>query len=121
MKKTLWPISYRSIEHDKCQRTLSRDQKLFWQLLCKLWVYSYGTQDVDATPICEKKAVFHEEKKILAFFCIIEFEKAQKTNCKVRKVFSQLLWKLKDHFCIIQEVVENTNFRKKGNHSSDKN
>ena len=29
VKKTLWPIFSRSIEHDKCQRTIRRDQKVF--------------------------------------------------------------------------------------------
>ena len=29
VKKTLWPIFSRSIEHEKIQRTSSRDQKVF--------------------------------------------------------------------------------------------
>ena len=38
---------------------------------------------------------------------------------KVLKVFWQVLWKLLDHFCGTYEVVRNTNFENKGNHSSE--
>ena len=45
-----------------------------------------------------KKGRISQIKKDFGLFCIIEFEKAQKTACKVQKVFWQLLWKLKEPF-----------------------
>ena len=39
---------------------------------------------------------------------------------RVHKVFWQLLRKLRDHFCITQEVVENTNFWKKRQNFQEK-
>ena len=38
---------------------------------------------------------------------------------RVQKDIWQLLWKFQDHFCNAEEVVEKTNFLKKGNLFSD--
>ena len=56
-----------------------------------------------------------------SFFVLSIMSSLRKKSMRVHKVFRQLLWKWWDLFCNTYEVVENTNFRRKGNVSSEEN
>ena len=54
---------------------------------------------VETTSICEKKIYFAKKKDFGIFSVSSKFEKLKGRFLRVQKVFRQLLWKLKDHFC----------------------
>ena len=81
VEKTLWPVFSRSIERDKTQRTISRDQKVFCNFCASFEFLSIGPKRLMQHKFV-KKTVIHREKRILANFLHYRVWKAQKTICK---------------------------------------
>ena len=115
MKKKFRPIFWRILERYKPQLTRYTGQQgiltitvevkgLILLLLRSCWKHKF----------LKKRQTFQWKKVFVVFSpglsSVIDL-KGQ--FVRVHKVISQLLWKLKDHFCNTWAVVENTIFRKK--------
>ena len=73
------------------------------------------------TQIFEKKGNLCKEEMILGYssFVLSSVKNLREHFIRVHKVFWQILWKLQGHFFRTYEVIENTNFWKIGNLSSE--
>ena len=78
VKKTLWPIFSRSIEHDKCQRTIRWDQRVFWHFWASLEFFSIGPNRLLQNHFVKKNAIIPVIK--INFSCCIESDKHQATT-----------------------------------------
>ena len=74
MKKILWPVFSRSIEHDKQKEQFKSVQKVVSQVLCKLYDVFFRTYEVE-NQIFQKNAVFPVTKDFGLFF----------SNCRMQQ------------------------------------
>ena len=121
MKNRLWPISSRIIEHEKLQRTTYKGPQ--GNLTINVEVirpFLHDPRGCWKHKFLKKKAIFLVKKRFSPISSrIIVHNKLPEKPIRVHKVTWHLMLKLKDHFFRTQEVAENINLWKKGNHSSE--
>ena len=121
VKNRLWPISSRIIEHDKRQRTTYKvPQGNLTNIVEVIRPFLQDPRGFWKHKFLKKKQPFQWRKDFRLFLLVLQnMTNVGEHLIGVHKVTWQLMLKLKDHCFRTQEVSENINFWKKGNHSSE--
>ena len=95
VKKRLWLIFSRDIEHDKCQGTVYKGSQGSLAFLCKRNEPLYLARRRSFETNISKNSCFHKEGSFWHIFpCIIECDKPQRKNYMGPQAILQLLWNL---------------------------
>ena len=99
-----------------------RVHKIIWQVFCNYYMTISTVPKNIEKQLFKKKAIFPLTKVFgLFLLALSSVTNLRGQFVRVPKVFWQILWKLWERFCNTDEIVETTNFWKRGNFFSKKN